>query len=38
MDPLDTMIRAGMDLRDSKPIEAAFKIFEEALDEFEKLI
>jgi oligoendopeptidase F len=38
MDPLDTMIRAGMDLRDSKPVEAAFKIFEDALDEFEKLI
>ena len=36
--PLDTMIEAGVDLRDSKPIEAAFKIFEDALDEFERLI
>jgi hypothetical protein len=26
-----------VDLGDSKPIEAAFKVFEEALDEFEKL-
>jgi oligoendopeptidase F len=38
LDPLETMLRAGMDLRDSKPIEAAFRIFEDALDEFEKLI
>ena len=36
-DPLDTLIEAGVDLRDSKPIEAAFRVFEEALDEFEKL-
>ena len=36
-DPLDTLKRAGVDLGDSKPIEAAFKVFEEALDEFEKL-
>lgn len=36
-DPLDTMIKAGVDLRDSKPIEAAFKVFEDALNEFEKL-
>ena len=38
MDPLDTLLKAGMDLRDSKPIEAAFKVFEQALDEFEKLL
>ena len=37
-DPLDTLIEAGVDLRDSKPIEAAFKVFEQALDEFEKII
>jgi oligoendopeptidase F len=37
-DPLDTLIEAGVDLRDSKPIEAAFKVFEDALNEFEKLI
>ena len=37
-DPLDTMIRAGMDLRDSKPIEAAFQVFGNALDEFSKII
>jgi oligoendopeptidase F len=36
-DPIDTLIKAGVDLRDSKPIEAAFKVFEAALDEFEKL-
>ena len=36
--PLDTLIRAGVDLRDSKPIEAAFRIFENALDEFEKSV
>lgn len=38
MDPIDTMIKAGVDLRNSKPIEAAFKIFEDALNEFEKMI
>jgi oligoendopeptidase F len=38
MDPLDTLIKAGVDLRDAKPIEAAFLVFKEALDEFEKLI
>lgn len=38
MAPLDTMIRAGVDLRDSKPIESAFRIFEDALNEFERLI
>ncbi len=37
-DPLDTLIKAGVDLRDSKPIHAAFKVFENALDEFEKLL
>jgi oligoendopeptidase F len=37
-DPLDTLLKAGMDLRDSKPIEAAFKVLENALDEFETLI
>jgi oligoendopeptidase F len=37
-DPLDTLIEAGVDLRDSKPIEAAFRVFEDALNEFEKLI
>jgi oligoendopeptidase F len=36
-DPLDTLKRAGVDLGDSKPIEAAFKVFGEALDEFEKV-
>jgi oligoendopeptidase F len=36
-DPLDTLIEAGVDLRDSKPIEAAFKVFEDALNEFENL-
>jgi len=38
MDPLDTMIKAGVDLRNSKPIESAFKILENALDEFEKMV
>ena len=38
MDPLDTMIKAGVDLRNSKPIEAAFKIFENALNDFEKMV
>ena len=38
MDPLDTMIKAGVDLRDSKPIESAFKIFENALNDFEKMV
>ena len=37
-DPLDTLMKAGMDLRDSKPIEAAFKVFSDALDEFSKLL
>ena len=37
-DPLDTLLKAGMDLRDSKPIESAFKVFESSLNEFEKLI
>ena len=37
-DPLETLIEAGVDLRDSKPIEAAFKVFENALNEFESLI
>ncbi len=36
-DPLDTLMEAGMDLRDSKPIESAFQVFEDALNEFEKL-
>ncbi|MBU6153419.1 MAG: oligoendopeptidase F [Bdellovibrionales bacterium] len=36
-DPLDTLRHAGVDLGDSKPIEAAFKVFEEALDEYERL-
>lgn len=35
-DPIDTLIRAGVDLRDSKPIEAAFQVFEDALNEFER--
>ncbi len=35
-DPLETLKKAGVDLRDSKPIEAAFKVFEEALNEFER--
>ena len=38
LDPLDTLLKAGMDLRDSKPIEAAFKVLEDALNEFETLI
>jgi oligoendopeptidase F len=38
LDPLETMMKAGMDLGDSKPIEAAFRIFENALNEFESLI
>jgi oligoendopeptidase F len=38
LDPLDTLLKAGMDLRDSKPIEAAFKVLEDALNEFEGLI
>jgi oligoendopeptidase F len=38
MDPIDTMIKAGVDLRNSKPIESAFKILEDALNEFEKLV
>ena len=38
MDPIETMIKAGVDLRDSAPIESAFKIFETALDEFEKMV
>ena len=37
-DPLETLLEAGVDLRDSKPIEAAFKVFESALDEFEKIL
>lgn len=36
-DPIDTLIRAGMDLRGPEPIEAAFKVFEDALNEFERL-
>lgn len=36
-DPIDTLIRAGMDLRGPGPIEAAFRVFEEALNEFEKV-
>ncbi len=36
-DPLETLIEAGVDLRDSKPIEAAFAVFKDALDEFERL-
>jgi len=36
-DPLETLKIAGVDLGDSKPIEAAFKVLEDALDEFEKL-
>ena len=36
-DPLDTLIEAGVDLRDSRPVEAAFKVFEDGLNEFEKL-
>ncbi len=37
-DPLETLMDAGIDLRDSKPIEAAFKVFENALNEFERLV
>jgi oligoendopeptidase F len=37
-DPLETLIHAGLDLRDSKPIESAFKVFEQALDQFEDLL
>jgi oligoendopeptidase F len=37
-DPLETLMKAGMDLRDSKPIESAFKVLEDALNEFEALI
>ena len=37
-DPLDTLIEAGIDLRDSKPIEAAMQVFADALNEFEALI
>jgi oligoendopeptidase F len=37
-DPLDTLLKAGMDLRDSKPIESAFSVLKDALDEFEKLV
>ncbi len=37
-DPLDTLIKAGMDLRDSKPVDAAFQILGNALDEFSKLV
>jgi len=36
-DPIETLIEAGVDLRDSKPIEAAFQVFEDALNEFESL-
>jgi oligoendopeptidase F len=36
-DPLDTLIEAGVDLRDSKPVEAAFKVLEDALNEFDRL-
>lgn len=35
-DPLETLIDAGVDLRTSKPIEDAFKVFSDALNEFEK--
>jgi oligoendopeptidase F len=38
LDPLDTLKKAGMDLSDSKPIEAAFQVLKEALDEFERTI
>lgn len=38
LDPLDTLKKAGMDLSDSKPIEAAFLVLKEALDEFEGLV
>ncbi len=37
-DPLDTLIEAGVDLRNSKPIEAAFQVFEDALGEFERIL
>jgi oligoendopeptidase F len=37
-DPLDTLVHAGMDLRDQKPIESAFKVLEGALEEFERLL
>ena len=36
-DPLDTLLKAGMDLRDSKPIELAFEVLKNAMDEFEAL-
>jgi oligoendopeptidase F len=36
-DPIDTLIEAGMDLRGPAPIEAAFRVFSEGLDEFERL-
>jgi oligoendopeptidase F len=36
-DPLDTLIEAGVDLRGSQPIEAAFGVFADALNEFERL-
>ena len=38
LDPLDTLIKAGVDLRDSKPVRSAFHVFEDALNEFEKLV
>lgn len=37
-DPIDTLLKAGVDLRDSKPVEAAFKVFSDALDQFSKLL
>ena len=37
-DPLDTMLEAGVDLRDAKPIRAAFLVLKEALDEFEGML
>jgi oligoendopeptidase F len=36
-DPLDTLIDAGLDLRDTKPIEAAFRVFSDALTRFEQI-
>lgn len=37
-DPLDTLAQAGVDMRTAQPIEAAFKSFEDAMNEFEQLI
>lgn len=37
-DPIDLLKLAGVDMNSKEPIEQALKLFEELLDEMEKLI